>query len=82
MKRILLRGRMIRIGMLGLGGLCTLGCPKAVAADSASIASMGMDTGDFLNEGRPGLFTADWSKRPDLLWRQDANAFFTEIFTS
>ena len=51
----------------------------AYGHDSASIASMGMDFGDFEHEGRPGLFLADWSKRPDHLWRLEKNGFFSDI---
>ncbi len=51
----------------------------ATSHSGDSIASMGMDFGDFMNEGRPGLFIADWSKRPDHLWRQDKGGFYSDI---
>ena len=51
----------------------------AFAQDGASIASMGLDFGDWMNEGKPGLFIADWSKRPDHLWRGGTGSFFSEV---
>jgi hypothetical protein len=51
----------------------------AFAQDGASIAAMGLDVGDYLNEGRPGLFIADWSKRPDHLWRNQGGGVFLEV---
>ena len=47
--------------------------------DGASIASMGIDFGDYRNEGIPGLFVADWSKRPDHLWKGQKGGFYTEV---
>ena len=51
----------------------------AFAQDGASIASMGIDCGDYMNEDRPGIFIADWSMRPDHLWRNQGNGAFLEV---
>ena len=53
----------------------------AFAQDGATMAAMGLDLGDFRNEGRPGLFIADFSKRPDHLWRGQDGGFFSEVST-
>jgi len=51
----------------------------AFAQDGATMAAMGIDLGDYLNEGRPGFFVADFSKRPDHLWRGMDGGFFLEV---
>jgi hypothetical protein len=53
----------------------------AFAEDGATMAAMGIDLGDFMNEGLPGLFVADFSKRPDHLWRRSREGFFSEVST-
>jgi hypothetical protein len=50
----------------------------AYAQDGATMAAMGLDLGDYRNEGRPGFFVADFSKRPDHLWRNVGGGFFSE----
>jgi hypothetical protein len=45
------------------------------------MAAMGIDLGDYLNEGRPGFLVADFSKRPDHLWRNMGGGFFLEVST-
>lgn len=51
----------------------------AFGQDGATMAAMGIDLGDFLNEGRPGFFVADFSKRPDHLWRNLGANTFLEV---
>ncbi len=53
----------------------------AFAQDGATMAAMGIDLGDYRNEGKPGFFVADFSKRPDHLWRNLGNGFFQEVST-
>ena len=53
----------------------------AFAQDGATIAAMGIDFGDYRNEGRPGLFIADFSRRPDHLWRNQGAGLFMEEST-
>jgi hypothetical protein len=53
----------------------------AFAQDGATMAAMGIDLGDYMNEGRPGFFVADFSKRPDHLWRAQEGGFFSEVST-
>lgn len=53
----------------------------AFAQDGATMAAMGLDVGDYRNEGRPGLFIADFSRRPDHLWRNLGDGFFFEEST-
>ena len=51
----------------------------AFAEDGATMAAMGIDLGDYLNEGHPGFFVSDFSKRPDHLWRNQHGDFFAEV---
>lgn len=51
----------------------------AFAQDSATMAAMGIDLGDFLNEGRLGFLVADFSKRPDHIWKNIGNGAFLEM---
>lgn len=54
----------------------------ALAADGATMAAMGIDLGDYRNEGEPGLVIADFSKRPNHLWRHDRSGFFSDVSAS
>ena len=53
----------------------------AFAEDGATMAAMGLDLGDYRNEGLPGLFIADFSKRPHHLWRGMRGGIFAEVST-
>jgi hypothetical protein len=51
----------------------------AFAHDGATMAAMGIDLGDFMNEGRMGFMVADFSKRPDHVWRNLGKGAFLEV---
>lgn len=51
----------------------------AFAQDSATMAAMGIDLGDFMNEGRLGFMVADFSKRPDHVWKNIGKGAFLEV---
>ncbi len=53
----------------------------AFAEDSATMAAMGIDFGDYLNDGREDLYVADFSKRPNHLWEAEAGGYFKEVST-
>jgi hypothetical protein len=53
----------------------------AFASDGATMAAMGIDWGDYDNDGWLDPFIADFQNRPNHLWRNDHNGFFTEVST-
>jgi hypothetical protein len=53
----------------------------AFASDGATMAAMGIDWGDYDNDGWLDAFIADFQNRPNHLWRNDRNGFFTEVST-
>ncbi|MDW8365064.1 MAG: CRTAC1 family protein, partial [Abditibacteriales bacterium] len=53
----------------------------AFADDGTTMAAMGIDWGDYDNDGWLDAFIADFQNRPNHLWRNERNGFFTEVST-
>ena len=51
----------------------------AVNGDGRETATMGIGVGDYLNNGRPGLFDTDFSDDYKVLYRNEGNLDFTDV---
>ena len=51
----------------------------AVSAEMSTMAAMGVDFGDYRNDGRLALFVADFQEKPNHLFENDGAGLFTEV---
>ena len=63
------------------GGYAQIGLVSGVAYNNTGMTqgAMGVDWGDFLNEGRPGLVITTFQSEPDSLYRGDAKDLYSEV---